>query len=129
MHKHVLQKNKFIAKAILLLGVYLLHFAFFQSVVAGLSGSRHFSTRTIFSDSDKSHSSNNSIATFRTLEKHDVSQQTFKLSPASSNSIIFRGNLFSSLLPRQIEWLYSPSSFQLSDASYRLYLKECVFRI
>ena len=123
----IFSKRKTAVKALLLLGVYLLHFAFFQTVVAGFSGSGLFSSKSFFSSSQRSSNPNSGIATFRTLEKHEVSQQTYKLLPDLSESVSILFNLVFKM-DMQHQQAAIPV-FLFSDSSYRLYVRDCVFRI
>jgi hypothetical protein len=128
MYSPISSQKKFTGKSLLLLGVYLLHFMLFQSVVAGLSGSNLFSSKSFFTNSHKSNTPNSGIATFRTLEKHELSQQTFKLSPDFSPSIakLFNIPLF---IDEPLTQASIPVSFRFSDVSYRLYVRDRAFRI
>jgi hypothetical protein len=123
----IFSKRKTAGKTLLLLGVYLLHFAFFQTVVAGFSGSGLFSSKSFFTSSHRSSTPNSGIATFRTLEKHEVSEQTHKLLPDLFESVSALFNLvFKTDTPHQQAAI---PVFLFSDSSYRLYVRDCVFRI
>ena len=128
MYRLASRKNKFIGKAILLLGIYFLHFVLFQSFVADFSNT-HLNTSTSFFNNHKSTNPNSGIATFRILEKHNLSQQSFKLSPGLSESVISIFDIFSPQVDRPITQVYSSVSFHFSDTSYRLYAMSGVFRI
>jgi len=120
---------KLSGKASLLLGVYFLHFAFYQSIVSGCFDSNFFSVKTVFSDSHRSDGSNKNIATFRMLEKHESPQQTFKLIsefPILSSKFF---DILSLLNESSVGQVHSFISFHFADTSYRLYVKDCVFRI
>lgn len=120
-------RNKGRGRSLLLLGVYLLHFALFQSVVAGFPASNLFRVKSFFSDSHKSQTPNSGIAVFRTLEKHEVAQQTFKLSP--DIPVLFP-TLFD-IVPQSDEphGLAAIPLLHFADSSYRLYVRDCVFRV
>lgn len=129
MHSPGIKKSKVIGKSVLLLGIYLLHFILIQGFVAGFSDPHHWSPKTFFSDSHERHPNNSGIATFRTLEKHEVSKQEVKLSgdlPASYSALFY---IATPVIDKCISIAYFVSPFHLSDASYRLYLRDRVIRI
>lgn len=112
----------------MLLGVYLLHFVLFQNFVADFSDSHFLSTKTFFSGADKSTNPNSGVATFRTLEKHEGSHQIFKFSKEIPASVAKAFNT-DELIDRPVDLAFIEASFHLSDASYRLYVRDCVFLI
>jgi len=123
------KRIKLSGKASLLLGVYLLHFAFFQSIVSGSFDSHFFTVKTVFSDSHKNSGSNKNIATFRMLEKHESPQQTFKLIPEFPTLTSRFFDIVTFFNETSVDHVYSFVSFNCSDTSSRLYLRDCVFRI
>ena len=125
LHKRI----KLSGKATLLLGVYFIHFAFYQSIVSGCFDSHFLNVKTIFSDSHRSNGSNKNIATFRMLEKHEGPQQTFKLIPEFPTLTSKFFDILSFFNERSVDQVYSFISFNCSDTSSRLYLRDCVFRI
>jgi hypothetical protein len=129
MYKHLFKKNNFSGRALLLLGVYFLHFAFIQIVVAGFSDSNHLGLKVLFSNPKKNTNPNSGIATFRILEKHKAAQQSFKLSPGLSESVISPFDILSPQVDRPITQVHSSVCFHFSDTSYRLYAMSGVFRI
>ncbi len=128
MYRHLTKNNILSGKAFLLLGVYLLHFVLFQNALAGMSVSRDFAAKTFFSDTQRSNVPNSGIAVIRTLEKHESPQQAFtKFSDhAVTISKLFSGAL---LIHESLDRTHIPLTFHLAETSYRLYLRDCVFRI
>lgn len=125
MYRHLFKKNNISGRALLLLGVYLLHFALMQVAVVGFSNSNHLGLKSFFSCPKKDPNPNSGIATFRILEKHKAAQQTFRISHDIS---AFDSKLFSTVTFLDKTDL-SPGSFHRSDASYKLYVWDCVFLI
>jgi hypothetical protein len=120
------KKNNLYIRSLLMLVIYLLHFALTQSFVAYFSGSEH--STSFFSHSHKGNMPNSGIATFRMLEKHQSPQHSFKLTP-DFFAIYDLFDLSFLHVDRSIDTTLSPARFQLSYTSYRLYLKARVFRI
>lgn len=120
---------KLSGKATLLLSVYLLHFAFYQSIVSGCFDSHLLTIKTSLSGSHKSSGSNKNIAMFRMLEKHESPQQTFKLIPEFPTLISKFFDILSFFKEEPVDRVYSFISFEFSDTSYRLYVRDRVFRI
>ena len=129
MYRQWLNKHGLSGKALLLLGVYLLHFILFQSVVIGFSDSNRIAIKSFFSGPKKNTNPNSGIATFRTLEKHKSPQKTFKLLPDFSVPLYRLSNAISVNDGRPIDLAYNYSSFHFSDTSYKLYLSNREFRI
>jgi hypothetical protein len=124
------KKVKPSVKAALLFVIYLLHFLSFQNIVAGYSGAHSLIAKTFSSQSSNSQNSNKGIATFRTLEKHEICQYNFKLTPKASLSRYKVFDLFTSLVEDRIgHFTFAPTYFHLSDIAYRLYLMVRVFLI
>jgi hypothetical protein len=128
MCSNFLKKNNLSGKSLLLTGVYLLHFILFQSFVAGFSNSHFSNTKTFFSGTHKSTNPNSGIATFRTLEKHDASHQTLKF-PRDFRVSVLKPFNTGALIDGPVDLAFIPASFHFSDASYRLYVRDCVFLI
>ena len=126
---HWLKSNYFSCKALILLSVYLLHFCLFQSFVACFSGGNQFNTKSFFTVSHKNTDSNSGIATFRILEKHKGPQKAFELAPDFSASLCRLSDVVSVTDTKLIDPTYYSSSFHFADTSYRLYARDCVFRI
>ena len=128
MNRRLHRNNNISGKALLLLGVYLLHFTLFQVTVAGFSGHHDLMSKAFVSNSHSNNVPNSGIAIFRTLEKHESPQQTFKVFSDYSITI---SELFSSALlhDESHDRIQIPSMFQLAETSYRLYVRDCIFRI
>lgn len=116
-------------KALLLMTVYVLHLICLQNFVAGLGGTHVDQVHSFFSDHHSGQHDNTGIATFRILEKHQVSEQNLKLAKDFPVSYSILAEIIDPSEDQPLRRFYSLSLPHLSDASYRLYLMDRVFRI
>jgi hypothetical protein len=129
MNRRFAIKYKRTVKALLLMTVYVLHLIFLQSFVAGLGGAHRDQVHSFFSDHHGGQNDNTGIATFRILEKHQVSEQNLKLAKDFPVSYSILTAIIDPSDHQPVCRFYIVSVPHLSDASYRLYLMDRVFRI
>jgi hypothetical protein len=124
-----LSKSKIPCKALFLLAVYFLHFAFFQYFAVHLSDPHSAVVKIFFNEGNNDKNTNSDIATVRTLDKHENPQYTTKVCCDFSTNILMPV-IVELLNSRRISPLpYFPASFHFSEACYKVYLRDCVFRI
>jgi hypothetical protein len=129
MYRLWLKKHLHSGRALLLLGVYLLHFVLFQTAVIGFSDCHQGVIKSFFSGPKKETNPNSGIATFRILEKHKSPQKTFMLLPDFPVPLYRFSNIIWVLNGSPSDLAYNYSSIHFSDTSCRLYLRDCIFRI
>jgi hypothetical protein len=127
-HQAIVKKNQFSAKALLLLGVYLMHFAFFQFLVSTSFTIHQSSLKAFFCRPHHQRSNNTTIAVFRTIEKHEVNKKA--ISPIAFFSVIILSAIADHVYCT-IDYchLFAHIPFSLPDSYYQLYLRGCAFRI
>lgn len=116
-------------RAVILLGIYLLQFFCFQTLVVEFSGQHHLSVQKFFSPRHSERNNNATIAVFRTMEKHFSSRtETFSVKDISVIHTSFDvADLSLHPAPDTRTRPLLPGT--LSDDSYRRYLRMRVLLI
>lgn len=124
------KKSRYIAEALVLMAVYLMHLALLQGFVAGFHRSLHsHGAESFFSGSNHRQDDNSRVVIFRMLDKCEVAEQDLDL--VSDHSIVYclLPDILQPLVQTEVCSTLSRYPRLLSAASYRLYLRDRVFLI
>ncbi len=120
--------QKFIYGAILLLGLYALHFCLLDNFLASSTTVQPFvEAQAPTLVHHPHHHRHSGLAFFRMLEKHEGAKQHVSVPIAAVPRLLSRIVLFVTESPAPV--VYCSDEVSLSPSSYRLYLQDRVFRI
>jgi hypothetical protein len=129
VHHYSYKSSLATGKSILLLGVYLLHFAFFQFLVTASADAHHASFAKLFPYTHDHGNNHSSQAVFRILEKHDGAKDQVSFIRQIPACLAITANHF---VLEASPYIGPPLHYLACCAPgicYRLFLMVCVFRI
>lgn len=123
-------RHKFICRALLLLGIYVLHFFLLDSILSSSATTHVLKVATDQTSGQihhPHHHRHSGLAFLRMLEKHEGAKQQISVPVADMYRPLSCIVLFISEVPVTVAC--SQEAAPLSPSSYRLYLQDRVFRI